>query len=146
MPLTFNMIRDEEGIPLSDVRLLRHKDQRAAKGRTPYELWRDDHEQFELYQSTEQVKNLNKFNAPIWAFFVGTPNDDTLFVGIYSAQYLGLLKEDRPKPHMEGVDEAGTCDEYQLTLDERFADFDGRLYRSSRIRGRARYEKRRDWV
>ena len=47
MPLMFNTLLREAGIPLADVRLLRHKDQRAAKGRTPYELWRDDRQQFE---------------------------------------------------------------------------------------------------
>ena len=128
MPLTFNMILKEAEIPLADVRLLRHKDQRAAKGRTTYELWRDEREKFESYQCLQRVKNRSRFQVKYWASFVGTPSDETLFVGIYAVQYLGLLQEDRPKPHMDGVDKAGTCDEYELTLDERFSDLDGRLY------------------
>ncbi len=128
MPLTFNMILREAGIPLADVRLLRHKDQRAAKHRTIYELWRDDRPQFESYQSLQKIENRSKFSAPYWASFVGTPSDETLFVGLYAVEYIGLLKEDRPKPQMDGMDEAGSCDAYQLTLDERFRDLDGKLY------------------
>jgi hypothetical protein len=106
MPLTFNMTLREAGIPLADVRLLRHKDQRATKGRTPYELWRDDRPQFELYQSIQAFKNRSKLKARYWAAFVGTPTDETLFVGFYAVEYLGLLDEDSPKPHMDGIDEA----------------------------------------
>ncbi|MBN1911347.1 MAG: GIY-YIG nuclease family protein [Pirellulales bacterium] len=127
MPLTFNMILREAGIPLSNVRLLRHKDTRAAKGRTAYELYRDDRRQFEVYQSLQKINNRSKFKAPYWASFVGTPSDETLFVGLYESQYLGLLKEDRHMPHRDGIDKAGTCDEYQLTVDQRFCDLDGRL-------------------
>jgi hypothetical protein len=121
------MLLNEANIPLGDVRLLRHKDQRAAKGRTPYELWRDDRPSFEHYQNTQAIKNRKKLLAPYWASFVGTPGDETLFVGFYSVRYFGLLKKDKPKPHMDGVDEAGSCDSYCLTLDSRFAEFDGKL-------------------
>jgi len=128
MPLTFNMILQEADIPLADVRLLRHKDQRAAKGRTPYELWRDDRPQFESYQSTQAIKNRKRLKARYWAAFVGTPTDDTLFVGLYAVEYLGLLDEDKPTPHMDGIDKAGSCDAYQLTTDERFSDLAGKLF------------------
>ena len=45
-----NTILVEAGINLSEVVLLRHKDQRALKGRSIYELWRDNPTQFDLYQ------------------------------------------------------------------------------------------------
>jgi len=127
MPLTFNMLLREAEIPLADVRLLRHKDQRAKKGRTPYELWRDDRPQFEAYQSLQTLENRKKLEVPCWAVFVGTPADETLFVGFYAVKYLGPLSEDRPKPHMDGIDKAGSCDDYQLTIDERFDDLSGRM-------------------
>ena len=38
MPLMFNSILRDADIPLRDVRLLRHKDHRAEKGRSIYEL------------------------------------------------------------------------------------------------------------
>jgi hypothetical protein len=128
MPMMFNSLLRESEIPLGSVRLLRHKDQRAAKGRTPYELWRDTPSQFDLYQSHQTIQSREKLKAPYWASFLGTPNDETVFVGIYSVKYLGLLKHDLPKPHMDGVDKAGTCDAYELTQDKRWADLTGRLY------------------
>lgn len=127
MPMMFNTILQGAGLKLADVRLLRHKDRRAAKGRGPYELWRDDRPQFELYQSTQQIKNQVKLNAPYWASFVGTPSDETLFVGLYSAQNCRVLERDIPKPHMDGVDSAGTCNVYDLVLDSRLSDLVGRL-------------------
>jgi len=128
MPLTFNMILQEADIPLADVLLLRHKDQRAAKGRTLYELWRDDRPQFESYQSTQVIKNRKRLKVRYWAAFVGTPTDETLFVGLYAVEYLGLLDEDKPKAHMDGLDKAGSHDAYKLTIDERFSDLDGKLF------------------
>jgi hypothetical protein len=128
MLLTFNQILEAGRIPLTQVRLLRHKDHRAAKGRTPYELWRDDRVRFELYQSLHGTEKRNRLNATYWASFVGTPNDETLFVGLYKAEYLGPLREDKQMPHMDGVDEAGSCDEYRLCIQTEFADLDGRLY------------------
>lgn len=128
MPLMFNSILREAGIPLSDVRLLRHKDQRAKKGRAIYELWRDDRPQFEAYQSTQGFPGRKKLQVPHWASFVGTPSDETLFVGIYEVEYLGLIEKDTPMPHTDGVLKAGSCDAYRLTLDPRFADLDGKLF------------------
>ena len=125
MPIMFNsLLRD---LPLRDVRLLRHKDQRAVKGRTPYELRRDDRQRFELYQSTQSIKNRHRLKASFWASFVGTPNDETLFVGIYRVKNRALLDHDAPMPHRDGVDKAGSCDVYDLELQEAFADLDGRL-------------------
>ena len=49
--LTFNMLLRGAGIAPAEVRLLRHQDGRALRGRSPYELWRDDRASFDLYQS-----------------------------------------------------------------------------------------------
>jgi hypothetical protein len=57
MPIMFNSLLRDSGLPLSEVRLLRHKDKRAQRGRTPYELWRDNRPQFDFYQSTQGVDN-----------------------------------------------------------------------------------------
>jgi GIY-YIG catalytic domain len=130
MGLTFNSILCDSGISLEDVRLIRHKDNRAARGYTPYDLWRDvdKRPQFELYQSTQSIKNRAKLNAKHWAVFLGTPADETLFVGLYGVKYRGLLEEDLPQPHLpDQVDKAGTCDWYDLTLEKRLAHLIGRL-------------------
>jgi hypothetical protein len=127
MPIMFNALLLAADFLLADVRLLRHKDTRAAKGRTPYELWRDDRRQFDLYQKTQSIGNRNRLRAPYWASFVGTPGDETLFVGIYGVKYRGLLEQDAPMPHMDGVNKAGSCDVYDLTLEPRLSDLIGKL-------------------
>lgn len=127
MPIFFNTMLHAAGLPLADVRLLRHKDQRAAKGRTPYELWRDDRPQFDLYQSIQAVRNESRLRAPYWASFVGSPNDETLFVGLYLNRGARLLDKDIPKVQMDGVEVAGTCNIYDLALEQVLCDLKGRL-------------------
>jgi hypothetical protein len=125
----FNAILCEAKLPLSDVRLIRHKDKRATRGRTPYELWRDSPAQFELYQSIQGIRNRKKVAAPFWAVFVVNLNDETMFAGVYAVKCRGLLKKDSPQPHTtDGVDLAGTCDVYDLTLRDTLGDLVGRLF------------------
>ena len=113
----------------SEVRLLRHKDNRATKGRSPYELWLENkqHKLFDLYQSLQSIENRTRLSAPYWASFVVTPSDETLFAGLYQANYCGLLEQDTPRPHAEGVDETGSCDIYDLQLLDKLAEFIGKL-------------------
>jgi hypothetical protein len=125
----FNTILREAGLPLGDVILLRHQDQRAARGRTPYELWRDDTPAFNLYQSHQGTDGRSKFRrAQYWAVFVGTPSGETLFVGLHDATYRGLLDLDTPMPHRDCIDKAGTCDVYDLSLHDLLSDLIGKLY------------------
>jgi hypothetical protein len=128
MPIMFNAVLCEAGLSLPDVRLIRHKDKRAVRGRSPYELWRDDRPKFELYQSTQGIGSRKKFAAPFWAVFVVNMNDETMFVGLYAVKHAGLLKEDRPMPHKEGIDKAGSCDIYDLELQDTLSDLIGRLF------------------
>lgn len=128
MPLMFNSILSEAGIPIEKVRLLRHQDQRAVKGSSPYELWRDDRQRFELYQSHQSFGNRKKIDHPYWVSFVGTPSNETLFVGIYSVHYKGVLENDISAPHTHNILEAGSCDAYKLSLLQEFSDLDGKLY------------------
>ncbi len=128
MPILFNTILDAANLPLAEIRLLRHKDKRAARGRTPYVLWRDNRPQFDLYQATQSVGNESKLRASYWASFVGTPSDETLFVGLYAVKKdPKRLEQDTPKPHMDGVDKAGSCYVYELTLQQQLSDLIGKL-------------------
>lgn len=127
MTIGFNTLLKEAGLNLGDVRLLRHKDQRASKGRSPYELWRDNRQQFELYQSTQSFENRSKLSAPYWASFVVSPSDETMFVGLYSVKYQGVINQDRPMPHMDEIDKAGSGDTYDLKLEKTLSDLIGRL-------------------
>jgi hypothetical protein len=115
MPIMFNSLLIQNELVPANVILLRHQDKRAARGRTPYELWRDNRPAFERYQFVQRIPNRQKFSrAPMWASFVGTPDGATMFAGLYSAKYRGLLLEDTPWPHADGIDRAGSCDVYDL--------------------------------
>lgn len=128
MPIMFNAILSETGILLSDVRLIRHKDKRATRGRTPYELWRDNRPQFDLYQSIQGISNRKKLAVPYWVVFIVNLNDETMFAGVYNVKYRGVLEQDTPKPQMDGIDEAGSCDVYDLTLHDTLSDLIGKLF------------------
>jgi len=124
----FNSILTEAGLNPADVRLLRHKDKKALKGRSPYELWRDDRQAFHLYQSLQNIAIRTRLNAPYWASFVVILSDRNMFVGIYRVEYIGLLDKDTPMPHNDLVDKAGSCDEYNLTLENTLNDYIGKLF------------------
>jgi hypothetical protein len=127
MPLRFNSLLAQAGIAPGVVRLLRHQDNRSAKGRTPYELWRDDRPAFETYQEGQSFSNRPKLRGEYWASFVATPSGETLLAGFYGCRYVGVNDMERIWPHTEGHDPVGTCDIYELNLDERLNDLAGRL-------------------
>jgi len=123
----FNTLLTASGFDVGDVRLLRHKDARAEKGRTPYELWRDNRPMFDQYQSTQGKVHESKLRVSYWASFIGTPKNETLFVGIYKVKSKKLLENDVPRPHMGGLDLAGSCHIYDLELNTGMNDLIGRL-------------------
>ncbi len=51
-----------------------------------------------------------------------------MFVGMYAAKYSGLLAEDTPWPHADGIDRAGSCDYYDLRRDDRLVEMGGKLF------------------
>ena len=130
MTTTFNTLLVEAGLDLSEVRLLRHADPKSAPGRTPFHLWHGNRAKFDRYQSSQHMdeRTRSKLKSKYWASFVGTPEGETLFVGVYGVRYLCLLPKDEPAPHRDSIDKAGTLDEYELVLDERLSDRIGRLY------------------
>src|SRR3954451_6247637 len=99
MPLRFNTILTQAGIAPAAVRLLRHQDSRSEKGRTPYELWRDNRAAFEAYQEAQSFGNRSKLRGDYWACFVVAPGGETLLGGFYSSQYLGVNQVDRARQH-----------------------------------------------
>lgn len=123
-----NSILREAGLSLADVRLIRHKDKRAKRGCSPYELWRDSRLQFELYQSTQGISNRKKLMAPYWAVFVVNPNNETMFAGLYAVKYCGLLEQDISMPHMDVIELAGSCDVYELALQDTLCDLIGKFF------------------
>lgn len=127
MPLRFNTLLAQANIAPSAVRLLRHQDSRAERGRSPYELWRDDRPTFEAYQEAQSVGNRAKLRGEYWACFVVPPSGETLLAGFYACRYLGVNETERQWSHTAGVDPIGTCDVYSLALDHRLNDLAGRL-------------------
>jgi hypothetical protein len=127
MPLRFNSLLTQAGIAPAAVRLLRHQDGRSAKGKTPYELWRDDRLAFEAYQEDQSFQNRSKLKGDYWASFVVTPGNETLLAGFYSCRYRGVNEVERIWPNAAGASPIGSCDIYELILDERLNDLAGRL-------------------
>ena len=125
MSRTFNSFLKEEDISPKDVSLLRHQDSRLANGYTTFGIWRDNRSGFELYQS-HQSKRRPVFTAPYWASFVKTPDNKTLFVGLYKAAYLKVLDANTPMPD-ETIIHAGDSHVYTLELDEKLRDLQERL-------------------
>jgi hypothetical protein len=90
VPIMLNSLLTQIGLDPANAILLRHQDKRAPRGRTPYELRRNNRPDFERYQSTQNIKNRQKFSrAPVWASFVGTPDSATMFAGMFAAKYTG---------------------------------------------------------
>ena len=127
MPLLLNTLLSAAGLALPGVRLLRHKDQRATRGHSPYELWRDERAKFDWYQATQSLTNESKLKAEYWASFAVTPAEETMFAGLYRVRGHRILDRDVPLVHAKGVEKAGSCHVYELVLDERLADLSGRL-------------------
>jgi hypothetical protein len=85
--LTFNFFLNEVGLNPAKVKLARHKDRRAKRGRTPYDLWKAKDPDFEEYQ---RIQSKDRFkHATHLASFVVTPQQETMFIGLYSVD--GLL-------------------------------------------------------
>lgn len=126
--LTFGSLIDLVGLDRAAVRLLRHQDNRYPGYPTPYVMWRDDRPRFEAYQETQGIGDAPDLRAPYWASFVGVPGKETLFVGLYSAELVGLLPADRPHPVTGAVEAAGSCNLYRLELLPELAEYQGRLW------------------
>jgi hypothetical protein len=126
--LTFGNLLDIVGIDRQSVRLLRHQDSRYPGHPSPYVLWRDYRDRFEAYQETQALGDEAKLRAPYWASFVGLPDKQTLFVGLYSSVFAGPIKEDRPHPMTGGVQQAGTYLLYDLNLLHELSEYMGRLW------------------
>lgn len=126
--LSFENLLNLAGIEGGAVRLLRHQDNRHNGFLSPYALWRDHRERFDAYQATQAIGDAARLRAPYWASFVGLLGRETLFVGLYSAELVGLLPADRPHPVTGGIEKAGSCHFYRLELQTKLSDFAGRLW------------------
>jgi hypothetical protein len=129
MPIMLNSILAQSGIELSHTILVRHKDPKADKGQTPFDMWLSNRPLFENYQAHQGIRNRSKFSrARNWVSFVGTPDRKTMSVGLYASKEKVVPNRDRLQPHSSGVDKAGTYVEYSLVRNREFDEFDGKLF------------------
>lgn len=127
--VSFNALLEIAGYNLGLVRLLRHKDPTAVRGRSVYELWRDDRAAFDLYQSVQgAAAHRSLVNSTLWASFVGTPAGDTMFVGLYRSRYSGLSDADIVSPTNGETDVAGSIHRYSLVEERYLSEYAGRLF------------------
>ena len=127
MPVSFTSFLTDTGLEPADVRLLRHKDNRSDRGRGPYELWRDKLKLFNEYQSTQSPNNRSRLGSKYWASFVGAPNGETLFVGVYSVGFIGKNKKRLRQVHRDGTIAAGKIDVYRTRQTKFLEEYIGRL-------------------
>lgn len=128
MPITFNSILLSEGIAPADVRLIRHKDSSANKGRSIYQLWRDDRPAFDLYQSLQDTDKRSRLCAKYWAVFVVNGNNANMFAGLFEVANVAPLSEKTAMPHSGEFVELGSCDLYELVESQHLKDLIGRLF------------------
>jgi hypothetical protein len=86
LPFKFNALLEAAAIDPRNVRLLRHRHACMDGDFEPYRLWRESYDDFVAYQSRQSART-EKIIGParFWASFVVTPDEETLFVGIYGA-------------------------------------------------------------
>lgn len=120
--LNFNNLLALERIDTTDVRLVRHQDNRLGPGRM-YEAWRNDRRAFESYQSVQQK---DKFAVgDLLASFVVTEARKTVFVGMYRVDDVGTC----PPGSIDALlkhDTSGQF-EYDLQLVDDLAAYRGKV-------------------
>jgi hypothetical protein len=129
MPIMFNTILEGLDLTPEKVRLLRHQDTREGYLRTPFEFWLYERPTFEVYQAHQNPTHRSRFgDATRWASFVGLPTENqTMFVGLYRVVSRQTTDKDTRVPYKTEIEKAGV-DVYELELDERMKEFDGKLF------------------
>jgi len=119
----FNYLLQNAGIDLDRARLVRHQDNRAPAGRSPYGLWVAADGRFEMYQ---RIQGKERFKGADWIVsFVATPLDETLFTGIYHVDGVGTVPSGTLDP-LGGHDVTGLF-LYELEPADALQEYAGRI-------------------
>ena len=124
--INFNDILRNEGIDPANVRLVRHQDDASLrKSKTLFEIWKQEPEKFEVYQSIQSKKKFH--SGELLASFVVTPrpSNETLFIGLYSVEGIGTAPEGTRDP-VSFRDASGSF-LYDLKPDPRLDEYKLRL-------------------
>jgi hypothetical protein len=124
---TFNALLAIAGYDLSKVRLLRHHDSATLRGRSLYEIWRDDRAEFDIAQSYQTQQHARLVRSTHWASFVVTPQGETMYVGLYGVRYLGMSEEAYFSPAYLTEYPAGSLHKYDLIEQPYLGDYVGRI-------------------
>lgn len=122
---SFNSLLLQEGLSLTEVRLLRHETQKH--GRTPYSLWRDDPDAFENYQRIQARSSKAWFRGNFWASFVVSPDNKTLFVGLYEVAIEGAVPQNWVDPLAGRAVSFEKYDLYSTQKSNMLAEYAGRV-------------------
>lgn len=121
--ISFNHLLQSSGIDLGRARLVRHQDNRAPAGKSPYGLWVAADGRFDMYQ---RIQRKDRFKGAEWVVsFVATPLDETLFTGVYRALGTGLVPSGTADP-LGGHDVSGFF-LYELEHAEALQEYTGRI-------------------
>lgn len=118
-----NYLLEGAKLDLRQARLVRHQDNRAATGKSPYDLWYAADGRFELYQRIQGKPRFHSVASLI--AFVATPLDETLFVGVYRVNSFGSVPPGTTDP-ASGRDVGGLF-LYDLELGEALREYSGRM-------------------
>ena len=126
MELKFNSLIRDAGIDPRQVRLLRHQTV-LPDGRTPFDLWVQDRDLFNEYQSYQQHARRSFFLSPYWSTFVGLPDGRTMFSGLYRVDQPQLVSEAYVLATGQAF-EGGIDDRYPLQPVDDLSGYRGILY------------------
>ncbi|SEV92608.1 GIY-YIG nuclease family protein [Luteibacter sp. 329MFSha] len=121
--ITINALLEINGIDLKTTRLVRHQDKRGTLGRTPHSLWLSDDGSFDRYQAIQGTERFSVGGSIV--SFVVTPIGETIFVGVYTVDAIGVTADDTVDPLL-GHDVTG-LHSYTLSPHPALAEYRGRI-------------------
>lgn len=123
--LTFNHLLDVADLANERVFLLRQQDTRMKQGQTLYRLWRYQPQEFRRY---ERVQGKRHFDVGDFiASFVVDPVGSVVFAGLSHVLSAELNVDPIHFEFLGETHQPGTLYEYNLQLDNRFDEYEGRL-------------------
>ncbi|WP_186417168.1 DUF3427 domain-containing protein [Bosea sp. CS1GBMeth4] len=115
--MLFNDLLLNAGIAPGDVRLLRHHTKPGLGGQSLHDLWKRDRDKFDLYQSTQEAGQPLFRTGKIWASFVSPDRRNSLFVGLYDAEFVETRIVDWKCPYSSDTPGGGKpVDVFKISL------------------------------
>ncbi len=143
MAAEFNDLLRSARIAPEEVRLLRHHTDGGLGGMSLFELWRNDRDGYELYQSTQKRNRPLFRTGRYWASFASPAHGETVFTGLYEVSYKDTRVVEWSCPFRgSAVGKGEAVDVFETKLRPELADHIGALHVAwplTSIRSWARY-------